>query len=78
MPCFKISKLADDKYRRCAGSLCVNIYHGRGREIDPIGLGNSDIVLSTYHTVAAEVLDTQSPLKYIVWFRIVLDEGNSL
>jgi SWI/SNF-related matrix-associated actin-dependent regulator of chromatin subfamily A3 len=62
--------------RRCAGSLSVNIYHGRSREVEPRGLANSDIVLSTYYTVANEVLDAQSPLKYIEWFRVVLDEGN--
>jgi SWI/SNF-related matrix-associated actin-dependent regulator of chromatin subfamily A3 len=61
--------------RRCAGTLSVNIYHGRGREVEPRGLANSDIVLSTYYTVANEALDAQSPLKYVKWFRIVLDEG---
>jgi hypothetical protein len=43
--------------------------------VEPSSLANSDIVLSTYYTVATEVLDAQSPLKYIEWFRIVLDEG---
>lgn len=38
-------------------------------------LADSDIVLSTYHTVAADALDDASPLNKITWFRIVLDEG---
>ena len=38
-------------------------------------LADSDIVLSTYHTIAAESTDITSPLCKINWFRIVLDEG---
>lgn len=51
------------------------MYHGRGREVDPNALADWDLVLSTYHTVAAEALQFQGPLNQIVWFRIVLDEG---
>jgi SWI/SNF-related matrix-associated actin-dependent regulator of chromatin subfamily A3 len=61
--------------RHCDGSLNMNVYHGRGREIDRRELANSDIVLSTYHTIAAEALDINSPLYQIKWFRVVLDEG---
>ena len=39
-------------------------------------LADADIVLSTYHTIAAESTDITSPLWKVNWFRIVLDEGN--
>lgn len=59
----------------CHGSLSVNVYHGRGRDIDPKSLADWDIVLSTYHTVAAEAFEAESLMDRISWFRIVLDEG---
>jgi SWI/SNF-related matrix-associated actin-dependent regulator of chromatin subfamily A3 len=66
---------ADNIIRHCDGSLNIITYHGQGRESDHMVLAHSDIVLSTYHTVAAEVLDHSSPIYKIEWFRIVLDEG---
>lgn len=61
--------------RHCDGSLNVMRYHGRGRQVDPYALAESDIVLSTYHTIAAESLRPESPLYGVIWFRVVLDEG---
>ena len=43
--------------------------------MDPMALADSDIVLSTYHTVAAEATDSESALFRINWFRFILDEG---
>ena len=40
-----------------------------------MALADSDIVLSTYHTVAAEATDAESALFRINWFRFILDEG---
>jgi SWI/SNF-related matrix-associated actin-dependent regulator of chromatin subfamily A3 len=62
----------------CDGSLNVVKYHGQGRESSPIALADTDIVLSTYHTIAAEALDHSSPVYKIEWFRIVLDEGKKI
>ena len=65
--------LTDD--RHLEEGLKVIIYHGRGREVDPMALADSDIVLSTYHTVAAEATDSKRALFRINWFRFILDEG---
>jgi SWI/SNF-related matrix-associated actin-dependent regulator of chromatin subfamily A3 len=40
-------------------------YHGLGRERSSAVLCSADIVITTYHTLAAE----------IEWYRLVLDEG---
>ena len=61
--------------RHCTGFSKTTIYHGHGREGNPRVLADSDIVLSTYHTIAAESTDKMSPLWQINWFRVVLDEG---
>ena len=53
----------------------IHVYHGRSREIDPKSLADWDLVLTTYHTVAAEAIQSPAPLNSITWFRIVLDEG---
>lgn len=66
-------RLTDD--RHFEEGLKVIIYHGRGREVDSMVLADSDIVLSTYHTIAAEATDSESALFRIKWFRIILDEG---
>ena len=65
-------------FRHLDGSLKVAVYHGRGREIDPGLLADSDIVLTTYHTIVADVADTtdsESAIFRVKWFRIILDEG---
>lgn len=38
-------------------------------------LADSDVVLSTYHTISHEAKDKTSPLWKLKWFRIILDEG---
>lgn len=63
--------------RHCTGFSKITIYHSHGREGNPRVLADSDIVLSTYHTIAAESTDKTSPLWQISWFRVVLDEGKT-
>lgn len=55
----------------------INIYHSHGREGTARVLADSDIVLSTYHTISYESADKKSPLWQIRWFRVILDEGKS-
>ncbi|TVY27092.1 DNA repair protein RAD5A [Lachnellula hyalina] len=62
----------------CDGSLNVTRYHGRGREVDPYALADSDLVLSTYATIAAESLQPESALYRVIWFRVVLDEAHTV
>lgn len=60
----------------CTGFSNISIYHGHGREGNAKALADSDIVLSTYHTISHELLDKHSPLWKIRWFRIILDEAH--
>jgi SNF2 family DNA or RNA helicase len=52
---------------------CVR-FHGQDRPGDPEALRSSDIVLTTYATVASDHAK-KGLLCQMGWFRIVLDEG---
>ncbi|KAI5820879.1 SNF2 family N-terminal domain-containing protein [Pyronema omphalodes] len=56
------------------GAISVHSYHGRNRIKDPVRLQEFDVILTTYSTVASE--STNSPLKRLEFFRIVLDEAH--
>lgn len=58
------------------GILKVIKYHGQGREGNPDNLKNSDVVITTYSTLASEWYKKKSQLHRIGWFRVVLDEGS--
>ncbi|KAK2745332.1 hypothetical protein FQN55_006237 [Onygenales sp. PD_40] len=51
-------------------------YHGKGRTKHLANLKESDIVLTTYHTITEDFKRNSSPLHDITWFRIVLDEAH--
>lgn len=54
-------------------------YHGSERfGIRPQELAAYDIVVTTYHIVAKDMLDRKRALPYINWFRIVLDEAHTI
>ncbi|KAJ4364614.1 hypothetical protein N0V83_009210 [Neocucurbitaria cava] len=54
-------------------------YHGTERyDMQVKDLANYDIVISTYHIIAKDLLDRRRPLPYINWFRIVLDEAHTI
>lgn len=50
-------------------------YHGLKREKDLTELEQSDVVLTTYNTLATEATARKSQLHKINWYRVVLDEG---
>ena len=54
-------------------------YHGPERKkVTYQQLADHDMILTTYQTVAADILDRAKALPYINWFRIVLDEAHSI
>ena len=54
--------------------LVVAIFHGEGRVKSPDLLGGCDILLTTYHTLAAD-WKGRKVLQKVKWFRVILDEG---
>ncbi|KAB5577889.1 SNF2 family domain-containing protein [Coniochaeta sp. 2T2.1] len=63
--------------RHLGEALTVRRYHGQGRERKVDVLAASDVVLTTYNTLAADTAKRKSPLHNISWYRVVLDEANS-
>ncbi|KAF2820980.1 hypothetical protein CC86DRAFT_459206 [Ophiobolus disseminans] len=54
-------------------------YHGSERfSQDYRELAGFDIVITTYHIIAKDILDRKRALPHINWFRIVLDEAHTI
>ncbi|KAF1942220.1 hypothetical protein EJ02DRAFT_345944 [Clathrospora elynae] len=54
-------------------------YHGAERfGLKAEDLADHDIVLTTYHIIAKDLLDRKRPFPLINWFRIVLDEAHTI
>lgn len=60
------------------GSMSILRYHGKRRAATVDKFPESDLVLTTYHTIAAEKKRRSSPLQSFLWFRIVLDEAHTI
>lgn len=57
------------------GLLKVYKYHGNGKDIEIDAMVGYDVVMTTYATVASDVVKKSNLLQQIMWFRIILDEG---
>ncbi|PON99741.1 Cdk-activating kinase assembly factor [Trema orientale] len=60
------------------GSFKVYTYHGGGRTDNAEELRKYDIVLTTYGTLANEYSSSNSPVKEVDWWRVILDEGHMI
>ena len=60
------------------GSLMIEKYHGKHRHKAMGKIINADVVLTTYHTLAAERNNKKSLVNDIRWFRVVLDEAHTV
>lgn len=68
-----------DHFPEGNGSLKWVRYHGAERfSMTPDKLADHDIVLTTYHIIAKDIMDKKRALPYLNWFRIVLDEAHTI
>ena len=60
------------------GTLSLYKYHGQRRHLNLSSDLVPDVVISTYATVASDYGRGGGILSRIKWYRLILDEGNSL
>eukprot|EP01105_Mastigella_eilhardi_P016431 TRINITY_DN3757_c0_g1_i2.p1 TRINITY_DN3757_c0_g1~~TRINITY_DN3757_c0_g1_i2.p1 ORF type:complete len:965 (+),score=241.35 TRINITY_DN3757_c0_g1_i2:292-2895(+) len=92
-PLSLLSQWADEiRTHTVPGTLSVYVYHGQNRVKDPLFMAKHDVIITTYHTLAAEqpnensrrgskarqILKEGSPLLQVPWFRVVLDEAHTI
>lgn len=53
----------------------MHIHHGPGTSVGHENISDKDIVLTTYETLYSDMNGSKT-LGKVLWFRIVLDEGN--
>ncbi|KAF2446332.1 hypothetical protein P171DRAFT_442729 [Karstenula rhodostoma CBS 690.94] len=58
------------------GALRTIKYHGTNRESNIDTLAESDIVVTTYHTLYMDSRRGKNPLRDVEWYRLVLDEAH--
>lgn len=56
------------------GALNLILFHGQDRHKNPDTLATTDVVLTTYGTLAADYKKVRL-LQKMDWYRVVLDEG---
>ncbi|KAK9687209.1 hypothetical protein K7432_014874, partial [Basidiobolus ranarum] len=64
------------------GTFSVCIHHGPSRTKDPLKLKRYDVVITTYNVIASEFSkdskDISGPLYQVKWYRVVLDEAQTI
>ncbi|PMD28760.1 hypothetical protein L207DRAFT_505056 [Hyaloscypha variabilis F] len=63
---------------RLDNSLALAKCYGKGRNLDVEEYLKSDVIFTTYHTIATSMKQSDSIIFHIDWFRIVLDEAHMI
>jgi SWI/SNF-related matrix-associated actin-dependent regulator of chromatin subfamily A3 len=78
MICTRLDEILNSFSSHTGQTLNTSKYHGHDREKDASALGEYDVVITTYNTLASEYSKKESVLHRVSWYRIVLDEGKGI